>query len=686
VTYGSAVQPILALMTGALSAMVWAVRMDKYLVFIPSAVMHGFTMGVAFIIAANQLNFILGLPKLKRHPEFVANLYETLMHVGQASGFAIVFFGVSFTGLFMLSKRYGKIPWAVILAILGIIIGAAADASGSNMPIRTIRTQYGDLELSLIRSVDVGALTSDFGVWVDLFKGSVSITAVAVLETLISARIADRMTKTLFDQPREVLSVALSNLASGITGGIPATAALARTALNIKSGATSRASGIVNAVAIILLSTVLFSAFKFLPLPIVGAILVNTAYRMLEIHEIILLFRTDRPMFIVAGVTAIICIIEDPTMGIVYGTFLAMIRMLLGMLHGHASLRVFKGTRAELTWVFDIKDRATVKACRRHFTGELDEEDRKAAADKEAHAHAHSGPSTALGRAAEALARAREAIRMTAEVPVSAEETGVGSNPGGHYLEVAPSELDDRLPRVAVYGVSGYFTYVAAQSHLDRIRALFIDRATALPGVDVLVFSLEQCYMVDPDAMDALGDLIQELARGGKTVFMLGYQAKVRIVLAKVPWFSTVLTFSDYGSLIHHLRDVVRLEDEKAAAGMAATTLQDFLSSRVANATAAARDVAVAAAGHPSVAAASAAHALMTDILSPVKPSPASPAAAGAAAAGASAALTPAKPAGAAAPTPSAAGVALGSPAAPPAPAPAAAGATPFDAQADEWK
>jgi len=597
VTYGSGVQPILALLTGILSLCVWAVRMDKYLVFIPSAVMHGFTMGVSFIIAANQLNFILGLPKLKRHPEFLANLYETIMNLGSASGFAVVFFGISFTGLFMLSKRYGKIPWAVILAIIGIIIGAAADASKSNMPIRTIRTQYGDLSLELIKVVDMSGVTNQFEVWVDLFKGAVSITAVAVLETLISARIADRMTKTLFDQPREVMSVALSNIASGVTGGIPATAALARTALNIKSGATSRASGIVNAIAIIILSTVLFSAFKFLPLPIVGAILVNTAYRMLEIHEIVLLYRTDFPMFIVAVITAIICIIEDPTMGIVYGTGLAMIRMLLGMLHGHAALRIYKGTRAELTWIFDLKDRNTVKACRRRFTGELDEEDRAAALKKEHDAHAHGGGSaTTLGRAAEALMKAREAVRMTAEVPFDIEdEDPNSSNPGGHYLELPPSEVDERLPKVAVYSVSGYFTYIAAQSHLDRIRALFIDRATALPGVDVLVFSLENCYVADPDAMDALGDLIQELARNNKTVFMLGYPAKVRIVLSKVPWFHTVLSFRDYGALLSHLRDIVRLEDEKLALGHSHSTLQEFLSSRVHAAQKSAHEAAVAA-------------------------------------------------------------------------------------------
>lgn len=94
-----------------------------------------------------------------------------------------------------------------------------------------------------------------------------SVSVVAVLETLISAFIADRLTKTLFDQRREVLGIGITNFVTGILGGIPATAALARTSLNIRSGATSRASGIVNGFALIILSVVLFDLFKYLPLP-----------------------------------------------------------------------------------------------------------------------------------------------------------------------------------------------------------------------------------------------------------------------------------------------------------------------------------------------------------------------------------------------------------------------------------
>lgn len=147
-------QPLLCILAGILSLMVWLFKVDKYLVFIPGAVMHGFTLGVAFIISANQLNFLLGLPKLKRHPEFMMNIAETFTNMGASSPFAIAFFALSFFALFNLVRKYGKIPWAVLLALVGIIIGAIADGLNLNLPIQTIRTRYGDLSVQVRPAAD----------------------------------------------------------------------------------------------------------------------------------------------------------------------------------------------------------------------------------------------------------------------------------------------------------------------------------------------------------------------------------------------------------------------------------------------------------------------------------------------------------------------------------------------------
>jgi len=228
VRYGPGIQPLLALMAGLWCLLVWLLRLDRFFVFIPGAVMHGFTLGVAFIIALNQMNFALGLPKLPRHERFVENISESFAHAYLANWFAIVFFLASYGGLYVLQRRYGKVPWSVVLAVVGIIIGAVQDAMGWTVQLDTIRSRYGDLQMQLVQIPEVftSGVSASFADWVSIVQGSLSIALVAVLETLISAAIADRMTKTLFKQTAEVMAVR-----DGVAGRVPQAAptALPRT-------------------------------------------------------------------------------------------------------------------------------------------------------------------------------------------------------------------------------------------------------------------------------------------------------------------------------------------------------------------------------------------------------------------------------------------------------------------------
>lgn len=66
--------PLLAIASGLVVLLAYALRWDRYIIFIPSCVMHGFTLGVAFIIGLNQLNFALGLSGLSSHEKFILNV------------------------------------------------------------------------------------------------------------------------------------------------------------------------------------------------------------------------------------------------------------------------------------------------------------------------------------------------------------------------------------------------------------------------------------------------------------------------------------------------------------------------------------------------------------------------------------------------------------------------------------
>jgi len=291
-----------------------------------------------------------------------------------------------------------------------------------------------------------------------------------------------------------------------------------------------------------LLSSVLFSAFQYLPLPVVATILVNTAYRMVEWHEIHLLMDTDRPMMIVCVVTAIICAVEDPTMGIVYGTGFSMIRVLLALMHGHSHLYVFQGTLIELSTEFKLNSGAeSVPVVRRRFLKEVDPAEVEREKQRLKAAEAVTSSANAIAAAASALRIAEEDSRHTAAALVAAasgkassaktrkalsatmQATGGADALAASAAAAAMSSADDepellkgvppapedaRLPKVAVYEMPGYCTYVGAKSHLDRIRGLFVNKATCLPGIDVIAFSMEECKYADPDALEAMGDVV----------------------------------------------------------------------------------------------------------------------------------------------------------------------------------
>ena len=93
ITYGVASLPALAIMSGLIILIFFILHFERYIILIPSSVIHGFTLGVAFIIGLNQLNSALGLQGLNQHEKFIRNVMESFTHIGQFDGgTAILFF------------------------------------------------------------------------------------------------------------------------------------------------------------------------------------------------------------------------------------------------------------------------------------------------------------------------------------------------------------------------------------------------------------------------------------------------------------------------------------------------------------------------------------------------------------------------------------------------------------------
>lgn len=320
IAHGMNSLPILAIVSGLFILAAYLIKLERYLIFIPASTIQGFTLGVAFIIALNQLNYALGLTGLPVHERFISNLSESLTHINNASLSTVLVFGTFLCALFLLQKFLPKIPGAIVLAPIGILLGYLSINNSIPLELITLGSKYKDIGPILI---DFPQFTNNVNL--DILLPAATVALVAILETMISAKIADGMTKTKHNKRKEMLGLGIANIASGFAGGLPATAALARTSLNIKTGATSSISAFISACCTIVISLLFLSFFKYIPMAVIASILVFVAIRMVEAEHFARMFRLDKKSFAIALLVAFVTIYEDPIIGILFGTAISLL-------------------------------------------------------------------------------------------------------------------------------------------------------------------------------------------------------------------------------------------------------------------------------------------------------------------------------------------------------------------------
>ena len=325
--------PVLTILVGIFILAAYIFRLERYLILIPSSVIHGFTLGVAFIIGLNQLNSAFGLQGLPTHETFFANVLESLRHLTEVSTTSIIVFSVFFICLLLFKKMTPKMPGAIVLAPIGIVLGYLSTTHVLPITLQTLGRRFGQITFQLFAQHSWQFSTS-------MLQTASVIALIAILETMLSAKIADGMTRTKHNERKEMLGLGLANIVSGLVGGMPATAALARTSLNIKTGANSNYSAVINALSVCLISAFLLGYFTYLPMPVIAAILVFVAVQMVEAEHFMKLWHYERSGFFVSILVALITIIEDPIVGILFGVAVSLLLFVNRISHGHFDLRV----------------------------------------------------------------------------------------------------------------------------------------------------------------------------------------------------------------------------------------------------------------------------------------------------------------------------------------------------------
>lgn len=325
------------MIAGVILIGVGALRLGTYIRYIPHPVVVGFTTGIAAIIFVSQLKDLFGVTLVGPEP---GPVLEKLTALGEAAGTASpVAFAVA----------AGTIAIVVVLRRLrptapGMLIGVAAAALACallDLPVETIGTRFGGIPDGL-PAPSLPVITPER--IVQVLPDAFAIALLGGIESLLSAVVADGMSGRRHRSNMELVAQGVANIGSALFGGLCVTGTIARTATNVRSGASGPVAGILHAVFLLAFMLVAAPLAAWVPLSALAGVLVFVAWNMAEKHEFASILRRSRSEAVVLLATFLIVVFRDLTegilVGVVLGAFVFMHRMatLVGVEGGEGGL------------------------------------------------------------------------------------------------------------------------------------------------------------------------------------------------------------------------------------------------------------------------------------------------------------------------------------------------------------
>lgn len=305
------------LQAGFLLILFGVLRLGALIRFVSFPVIIGFTNGIAITLAISQLNNFFGLNIPHPAPDAIDKLRETASALPTLSYMATGYALATLFLIFFFKKLSTRIP--AVMCTLIVIVGVQMYFG---FHVSTIESAFGSIPRTL-PSPEMPHIS--FDLFRQTFPDAVSIALLGALESLLCAVIADSMASTKHKSDCELVGQGVANVGSVFFGGVPATAAVARTVANVQLNARTPFAGIFHAITILLLMWLLAPYANSIPLSSLAAILLYVAWNMLEIQEMKTVFAGCRTESIVMLVTMIITILVHISAAVQVGVLLSII-------------------------------------------------------------------------------------------------------------------------------------------------------------------------------------------------------------------------------------------------------------------------------------------------------------------------------------------------------------------------
>ena len=320
-THGTSALFALGILSGGMILLMSLLRLGRFVEQIPWSVMEGFTLGIALVIALQQVPLIFEVPRAQGTDALLV-FYETVRF---ALSNPINWLSIGLVVLTLLIK----VAWN--RAQTRFFPQARVPAGAVGVLLVSILVWAMGLNVAKIGALPANAIFSlnlDFEsvLVLGLVAPAASIALLGAIESLLAARVADSMAHRRDQEPgekhnpnRELLGQGLATMASAISGGMPATGAIARTGVNVQSGAKSRFASALHALALLAMVLFLTPLVTQIPMSALAAVLLATSWRIASpasIREALSTSMADRASFL-GTATAVLA--TDLIVGLVIG-------------------------------------------------------------------------------------------------------------------------------------------------------------------------------------------------------------------------------------------------------------------------------------------------------------------------------------------------------------------------------
>lgn len=307
---------LVTLLGGALVLACGLLRLGRVVTYIPWPVVEGFTLGIAAIIFLQQIPAAVGVAAESGHNILITAVRSVGAALLSAGGvvetggppadggaptwvWTLVVVAVVTAVKLVLPRVAKALPASLVAVALLTVLAEVLDA-----PVPRIGDLPSSLPFPVLPDATPGAVR-------DLVGAAVAIAALAAIESLLSARVAATMADTGPYHPDRELVGQGARVASGVFGGMPANGAIARTAVNVRSGARTRLAAVVHALVILAVIYLATGPVARIPLAALAGVLMVTSFRMIGAGTIRAVLTSTRPDALTFVATVVITVAFD---------------------------------------------------------------------------------------------------------------------------------------------------------------------------------------------------------------------------------------------------------------------------------------------------------------------------------------------------------------------------------------